>query len=62
MKVALEMHVAVLATVGSQPENEANNTRKPSQKKESKLLIPFGPLDPAIPEARYLFGLLNCSS
>lgn len=63
VKVTLEMRVAVLAAMGSQSENEGNYTRKPSPKRDGKLLIiPLVSLDAAIPEARDPFGLLNCAS
>lgn len=45
------------------PENETDNTRKQSQKRESRHLMSWlEPPDPAIPEARRPFGLLTCAS
>lgn len=63
MKVTLETRVAVLAAMGNQLENAANNTRKPSQKREGKLLtMGFGSPDSAVPEVRDPCGLLDCAS
>ena len=45
------------------PENETDNTRKQSQKRDGRHLMRLlEPLDPAIPEGTQAFGLPSCAS